>query len=238
MFKNIKRLGAFILSVLLLYIGFKYLISKEQRDLFFSIPLLTIITSVLICIPSFIMNGIELRFLYSKVSKIKLTAYDTATLPIVINLWGVLIPFQGSFIYTTAYIHSKYKKGKGHSAKVYLLSFSISLALAGLIGILNASFSTIIFSIIFNLMCILLLINPLILFLFGKMPERYKDLKFKYFNVIVQKASALVGTEHLDKKFLFYLMVIKIGNIALTGVWSYWVTIEFHINLSVIQLLL
>ena len=122
---TIKRFGAFILSALLLYIGFNYLLSKEQRDLFFAIPLTTLIASVLICIPSFIMSGIELRFLYGRVSKIRLSIYDTLTLPMVINLWGVLIPFQGSFIFTSAYMHSKYKKGVGHSAKVYLLSFII-----------------------------------------------------------------------------------------------------------------
>ena len=238
MSKSIKRIGAFILSVLLLYIGFKYLISKEQRDLFFAIPLTTLLTSVLICIPSFILSGIELRFLYNKVSKIKLTAYDTATLPIVINLWGVLIPFQGSFIYTTAYIHSKYKKGIGHSAKVYLLSFSISLALAGLIGILYASFSNIAFSIYFIMLSALLVFNPLGLVVLEQLLSRYKDIKHEWLSKIINKASKLFGTEHIDKKLLFYLVLLKICNIATSAIWAYWVTITFRINLTVIQLLL
>ena len=238
MITNIKRVGAFILSAILLYIGFNNLISKEQRDLFFAIPLITLINSVLICIPSFILSGIELRFLYGRVSKMKLSIYDTLTLPMVINLWGVLIPFQGSFIYTSAYMHSKYKRGVGHSAKVYLLSFSLSLALAGLIGVLYSFFSNIDFSIYFKLLSVLLVFNPLGLVVMDRILSRYKDIKHVGLGKIINKASKLFGTEHIDKKLLFYLLLLKICNIATTALWAYWVTITFHINLTVIQLIL
>lgn len=238
LFSSIKIIGAFTLAAVLLYLGFQHIISEEQRKLFFSVPLSNHFISILLVIPLYLIGGIEFRLLYDKISKIKLSLYDTITLPLVINLWGIIIPFQGSFIYTVSYIRSKYKKSITESVQVYVISFSISMAFAGLVGIFYELFFNFSHSPLFMIISILLLTNPYILFLTSKLPLSFKTSKSKWLNWFLRKLNSLVLPEAFDKELIIYLGFINIMTIAFTTLWSYYIAISLNINLTIIQLVL
>ena len=69
----IKTILAFLFAALLLYLGFHYFLSVQQKKMIFAIPLNVHAISVLLVIPCYLVGGIELRLLYSRVSKIKLS---------------------------------------------------------------------------------------------------------------------------------------------------------------------
>ena len=226
------------MSALLLYWGFMHLLTEEHRQLFFSIPLRTIIPSVILAIPGFLIGGIEMRFLYSRLSKIKLSTYDTATLPFVINLWGFIFPFQGSFIYTVTYVFAKYKQTISDSIKVYLVSFSMSMSIAGLIGLIYSLCSNKSFPGLFPVVCSLLFINPILLHIVGRLSKIFKDDGSQLYKLIIKRLGAFIFPDKLDKELISYLLLIKLAAIILNGAWMYWVTITLKINLSAVQLIL
>ena len=235
MSSNLKIAAAFLFSAALLYLGFTYLLSVEQRALFFSIPFEIHVISVCLTVPGFFANGIELRLLYSRISKIRLSAYDTITLPFVINLWGFVLPFQGSLIYTTAYIYLKYKKGVADSLKAYLISFSIAMSIAGAAGLLFAGFSNIHFSMLFISACLFLLINPVFLYAAGRFAGNYTSNAHSA-SLAKRVARSLAPSEHVDKQLVVYLVLLKLLNVSLACMWAYWAVIYLKINFSLIQL--
>ena len=240
MLKNIplyiKTSGAFLLAGLLLYADIKYFLSTEQRNLLASVSLQNHLLSILLVIPTYLLGGIELRLLYSRISKIKLSVYDTITLPFVINLWGFIIP-QGSFFYTITYIFSKYKKSVSESIKVYLISFSISMSITGLTGILYCMFSGHDVAVLFIAVCSLLLLNPVLLALLTKLAETYKAKSSKWLKLILEKVSQILHGK-IDKQLIICLVLLKMANVILTGLWCYWITFVLKIPLTFIQLIL
>ena len=233
----IKTILAFLFAALLLYLGFHYFLSDEQKKMIFAIPFTVHAISFLLVIPCYLIGGIELRLLYSRVSKIKLSAYDTATLPFVINLWGFIIPFQGSFFYMLAYILSKYKKGITESIRVYLISFSVAMSIAGFAGGLYYFVTDYKFPLLFFILCCLLFINPFLLYLTGRLSSMYNG-KSKWMKPFAEKLSEVVSSESIDRQLIFFLAGIKIINVILTSLWCWWIVANLHLQLSFMQLIL
>jgi hypothetical protein len=234
----IKIILTFILATGLLYVGFTYLLTDEQRKLIFKVPFVVHIVSFLLIIPSYMLNGLELNLLYRRVGKIKLSVYDTLTLPFVVNLWGFIIPFQGSFFYTVAYLLAKYKKNISESARVYLISFSITISFTGLIAGIFYFISDLHFPRLFLAVCCLLFVNPVLLYLAGKLSLKYKSGSRGHLDKVMQKVTDLLSQPGIDKKLIPYLVLLKFSNIILTGLWSYWIAVNLNLHLGFVQLIL
>lgn len=171
-------------------------------------------------------------------SKIKLSVYDTITLPLVINLWGFIIPFQGSFFYTISYIFAKYKKRVSDSVKVYLVSFSISMSFAGFIGLIYFITSDIFIPKLFFIISFCLFINPLIFFSIAKLSGNFKSIQSIRIKKITETTERLFSFNQTDGKLILNLILLNSINVALTTLWSYWIVTCLNINLNIIQLLL
>ena len=235
---TIKLIGTFTFASILLYLGFQYIISEDQRKLFFSVPLSNHFYSILLVIPIYLIGGIEFRLLYKRISNIKISTYDTISLPFAINFWGFIIPFQGAFIYTVSYITSKYKKSITESVQIYLLSFSISMSFAGLIGVCYAFYTNLNLSFFFLLVCSLLLVNPLALYFMSKLISSFKKGKSKWINWIFEKAENIFVSGPIDRLLIAYLILINIINLTLNTIWSYYIVKSLNIDLTLIQLVL
>ncbi len=238
MLKYLKGFGAFLFAAVLIWFGFEYLLSDEQRSLFFSTPAQTHLVSILLVFPVFFSGGIGLRLLYSRMSNTRLSVYDTLTLPVVINLWGFIIPFQGSFIYTLSYIKSKYRKSLSDSVRVYLLSFSISMSVAGFIGMIFYLSTNMYVPRLFFLVSFLLFINPGFLYLISMPFDIFNSPEPGWIKKGLDWAGRVFSFHDVDGKLIFNLVLVNILHVAVTTLWSYWIVISLNLNLTIIQLIL
>ena len=238
MLQILKTIGAFLFAATLIYIGFEYLLTGEQKSLFFSTSIRTHLISIVLLLPVYISGGIGLRLLYGKISKVTISIYDTITLPIVMNLWGFIIPFQGSLIYTSSYIYSKYRKSISESVRVSLVSFSISMCLAGFVGIIFFFTTKIYVPGFFLLISLLLFINPGIFYSVSKFARHFKSPDLAGMRKILEWSRGIFSLEQIDGKLIFYLLLVNILNVASTTLWSYWIVLGLNLNLTIIQLIL
>lgn len=236
--KYLKIIGGFIFAAILIYFGFEYLLTNQQRSLFFSTSIRTHFISIVLALPVFIASGIGLRLLYKRLSETTLSIYDTLTLPIVMNLWGIIIPFQGAFIYTSSYIYSKYRKNITESFRVYLLSFSISISLAGFIGILFFYLTKIYVPNLFLLMSFLFFVNPGFLYLIGRFAGHFRSIDLAWLKKIAEWSQTAFSANQISGQFVLHLVVINLLTVVLTTIWSYWIVISLGLNLSITQLVL
>ena len=234
----LKNFASGIIALVLLAIGYYYFISDEQKDLILNISFSTHLISIILVIPVYVCSGLELFLLYKHLGKVKLSGYDIVSLPIVVALWGFLIPFQGSFIYTVSYIFSKYKNSLAENIKVYLLSFSISMAIAGFAGTAYYLASESILSYLFLVISLLLLINPVVLYGLGRLSDRLNFTELGWVTTLAKRSSLILNRDKIDNHLVVYLVLIKSLNMALTTLWSYWIVYSLGINLNVIQLIL
>lgn len=233
---KLKAISFFLLALLLIYIGFNYFLTKEQRKLFFSVSLLNHLISILLALPVYFIGGIQLKQLYNKISGIKLSAYDTLTLPFAVNLWGFIIP-QGSFFYTMTYISLKYKKRIADSIKIYIVSFSIAMSLAGLAGMMYFVFSSFNLSKLFFIGCSLLFINPLIIYFIGTIAETHKNIKYRWIASILEKTNMVIHSK-FEKTLLLKIVLINLAAVSMNSLWGLWIASIFNIPLSFIQIML
>src|SRR5688572_19698092 len=99
----VKIFISLLLSAVLLGIGFYFFIGEEEKNLLLSIKPSVHLTSLALVLPLYLLIGIEWFLIYKQTNNAKIDLYDILTLPYVVNLWGHLIPFQGSFIYFLSY---------------------------------------------------------------------------------------------------------------------------------------
>lgn len=234
----IKVILSILTAVVLIYVGINYFLTAEQRNLLLTVPFKVHAISIAIALLIQTISGIELKLLYRKMSNIKLSVYDTITLPLVINLWGFIIPFQGSFFYTISYIFAKYKKSISDSVKVYLVSLSVSMSFAGLIGIIYFITVDIFISKLFLIISFCLFINPFILFFIAKLSSQFNTTQSVWASQLSKKIGKLLELNQVNVKSILYLIILNIINVALTTLWSYWIIISLNINLNIIQLIL
>lgn len=224
-----KILKNFVLPVILTVVVFlilkKLFLKKELINYIGTLTLREHLISSIFMLIGFAFTGIQLRNVFSKSVSVKLSWFDTLTLPITQNLWGYIIPFQGSFLYSTFFLKSKYKINFKSSFSAYFIIIVASLFLGGITGITyllanNGSFNQGIFFIFF-------IAFPGFPF-FGKkclislnLSNGSKLFKFQqYFLNIMEDIVMLLK----NKKFLINIFIIDICYVVTYASWSFWIS--------------
>jgi hypothetical protein len=84
---------------------------------------------------SFWIQGFELSWLLKR-EEVAIKRTDRLTLPFSMNLWGYLIPFQGSFLYFLSFIKSKYNVSFFSLTGAYFWLFFLGLSVDGMMGLI------------------------------------------------------------------------------------------------------
>lgn len=229
---------SFALGIGLVYIGLKLFLTADQLTLLLSKPFTFHFYSCLLILPIYLLGGIETYTLFNIVYQKKIKLYDVLTLPFVINLWGFLIPFQGSFIYNSVYFKAKYKISIANSTSVFLVSLSVSFILAGILGIVYSCFVH--QNIYFLLLSIASFAHLLFVFIFLKILRKFKSSNYHFIKNIMTKAETIVADyiNALNTKTIIVLIVLNLINSLALALWLVWVAKNFGFDLSFFQLLL
>jgi hypothetical protein len=155
----------------------------------------------------------------------------------VINLWGYLIPIQGSYIYNSIYFKAKYKISIANTTSIYLVSLSVSFILAGISGIAYSCF--VYLNIYFLLISAVSLIHPLIIFAFLKIFKQIQIPQSGFIKRIMTKIETIF-TDYINtlntKNILLLSTINFIDSLVFAG-WSVWISKNFGFDLSFFQLL-
>ena len=84
---------------------------------------------------SFWIQGFELSWLLKR-EEVAIKRTDRLTLPFSMNVWGYLIPFQGSFLYFLSFIKSKYNVSFFSLTGAYFWLFFLGLSVDGMMGLM------------------------------------------------------------------------------------------------------
>lgn len=159
-------------------------------------------------------------------------------LPYTMNLWGFIIPIQGSFIYFVALLKAKYKLSIVNMSANYLWLFALELTIDGFIGlifILIYKKAQILFPVFF-----LMTTNLLFIFTFRFILIKIAPIPANRFAVrLSEKLNALVNeiysfsfSEYLKFGFFSFL-------ITSTGVfWSFILTQQLNLGIDFAGLVL
>jgi hypothetical protein len=237
--KFITTALSFLAGIGLVYIGLKIFLSPDQVKILVEKPFTFHLYSCLLAVPMYLLSGIASFILFRTVSKINISLYDVLTLPFVINLWGFLVPIQGSYLYNSIYFKQKYKISIENTTSIYLLSLSISFIIAGISGIIY-SCTTPNRNIYFLALSVMSFIHPIFIFAFLNIFRKFNTPEHKFIKKLMLKIETIVND---------YLRALNLRNVSLLGavnlvdslmfaVWSLWICTVFGFNLSFTQLLL
>ena len=234
-----KNLLLYIVTAVLIYFVISHYITSEQIELLKNISLFQILVSIVIALAIFTISGNQFSYILSKTSNSKLNTLDKTLFPIARNLWSYIIPFQGSFAYSLAFVKFKYKVNlkEGISINVYLLLFNFFFT--GIIGIFYSIRSENI-SLVFLIISVVLILIPFLILTFDKIIGNIKDpesrfMKFWIYNI--SKISSGIADLWKDIKFSTNVFLYNLLHTLVTIVWFYWTVHIFDLNIDLISII-
>jgi hypothetical protein len=236
--KIIITILSFAAGIGLVYFGLKLFISPEETEVISSKPFSFHFYSFLFILPIYMFNGIQTFILLNMMYRKSISVYDTFTLPFAVSLWGFLMPFQGSYIYNSIYFKSKYKITIANTTSISIMALSISLLMAGALGVIYCfvSYS----NVYFLLLSAALLIHPAFIFIFLKLSGRIGFKNFKFFTSILETARTIFSDylNAFNVKSVFILLVLNAIDSLLASLWCFWVSVNFGLGLTFFQILI
>lgn len=236
--KILKSVLSVLIAVILFYLAYQFLLDADLKVILFEISFINLLKSALFLIMSFIISGLELKYIYGK-NGIKLSKYDTFSIPFVINLWGVIIPLQGSFLYLITYLKTKYDTKVKDSFYLYAFIFLVSLSFFGIVGLVIFPFIDLDSIEILVILCFISF-SPLLLIL------GLKILKLIHFNnkllvrlsvtleYILSNMTVLIKNIRTLTTIIFFNLLTTLVN----TLWTYWITTLYDLDVSFSILLL
>ncbi|MBN2790142.1 MAG: flippase-like domain-containing protein [Candidatus Delongbacteria bacterium] len=234
-----KNLLIYIVTALLIYFVISHYITSEQIELLQNVSLFQIAISILIALMIFTVSGNQFSYILFKSTKTKLSIPDRIGFPTARNLWSYIIPFQGSFAYSLAFIKFKYKVNlkDGLSINIYLLLFNFFFT--GLVGIYYSLQSNSL-PVLFLIISISLLSIPLLLLLFDRVLKNIKTPEFKILKFLIDnlsKVSTGITILWKDLKFTAYVFLFNVIHTIVTIIWFYWTVHIFNLDIDIISVI-
>jgi uncharacterized membrane protein YbhN (UPF0104 family) len=237
---NKKNLISYALVVVLLFVIFKYLLTKDYIALLHNISFYNMLVALFIVLIIYVISGIQYAYIISSYSQKKLLLLDICSLPIAMNLWSYIIPAKGGFFYATALLKFKYKLKivEGLAISVYISL--ISLFLTGLIGLYFVIINRIMFSII-SLLSVLLLLSPLFTVILNMGLKNIHPRENSYLTKLQDIAGNAVNNINelwKDLPLFIVVLLINILHIFASIALYYWANVIFNLSLPLLSIVM
>lgn len=186
---------------------------------------------ILISVLSFWIQGFELSWLLKK-DGVDLKRIDRLTLPFSMNVWGYLIPFQGSFLYFLSFIKSKYGVSIFSLTGAYFWLFFLGLSVDGIMGLMllvqfQAPYVLILF--LMGMACSVFVLHALAGIQHFKDKEAGPSWKGK---LIQRIQTALEGFSQFKAVDYLRFAGISVLLTALTSLWGWQISKEFDLGID------
>lgn len=235
-----KYIWQYLFAVILILFSLIFVLKNNNFKALSGVSLFDVLVSVFIALVIYSVSGLQYLFLLRRYNQTKLNLSDIFLLPIAMNLWSFIIPFQGALLYSTAILKFKYKIKTAESFSINIYSYLITIFIAGLIGMFFVIRDKMFFSTI-SIISLLFVLNPLIIFLLNALFQRWHIRQNNILFKIQQFLFAVVHNTKLlyeDLRTTLMVVLINIVHTLLSVIWYYWVISIFKINLSAISVIM
>tara|TARA_B100000683_G_scaffold277001_1_gene333322 strand:- start:2394 stop:3374 length:981 start_codon:yes stop_codon:yes gene_type:complete len=229
----------FTLTVIVLLVVKKLFLKKNLTEFVDLLSIEEHFICAFFMLVGFSITGFQLKNVFRKSTNIKMSLFDTLSLPIAQNLWGYIIPFQGSFLYSMLFLKSKYKIEVKSSLAVYFLIIIASLFLGGISGTIfliykGGDLGLILFFLFFVLCPTFPYIGKWLIEKFNFSQGGKLNQAQQYIIKIIQDITQLLKS----KKFLFYVFFVDICYVINYAIWSYWLCKVLDFDVPIIFFIL
>ncbi len=131
--KQWLNLLSYLVTAVLLTVTLYYFVGKEQLELLRRMSWSDVAVAMALSLPAYAGNGWELYRLRGKFG-FAMEKKDILLLPLGMNLWGMLLPFQGAMAYLTVFLKRKYGVKVSESCSISLFLYLITIFLSGAAG--------------------------------------------------------------------------------------------------------
>jgi hypothetical protein len=233
----LKHTISFIVALALLSSLFYYFNWKLVIKAF---SLSSILLSLFLIFMLFFSNGLQIYYTTKKVYNKTISYSDISILPIVMHLFGYVVPFRGSYLFSIFFLRMKYNISIIEGGSVGLITQLISLSVSGfLLSIIAFSFegSAVLYLFLFGLFLFLAFLYPILFIAITKRLVFKNKLLSKLSN-IVHSISIELRKMTADKNYLSVLVLLNLINIGIQSVWFLAIGHYFELDLALQDYLL
>lgn len=212
---------------------------SKQWDVLKNIGTVSIIYTVLIALVIYSTSGCQYYFIRKKYN-ITVEKKDIFLLPIVMNLWSFIIPFQGSLLYSTLFFKLRYKMKITDSFSMSIYMYLVTLFLTGIVGMIFSFSYNYYFSLIF-IVSLALALNPLIIYIIYLFFKKLPVTKIKFFNKITDVIITIITNTKIlwtDKKITLTMIFFNILRSVICMFWLYVISHACGFNCSLLSMAL
>ncbi len=210
------------------------------QNLFYSVKFTDILISISICWVIFSISGLRLSCASKLMYGITLTLWDIVSLPVVMSLWGYILPLKGGLVYFVFYMKEKYRINLVKSAGISIYTYIITISMVGFIVLflscLLKPFNIYIFlvglGVSFNYFILFFAKKTVIWIGRGKPPGFVNKLIALLTSILRDLNNAM-----LSKKLLIISVILSIIHIGLTVLWFAAAAQALNLEMSLLSLI-
>lgn len=236
---NKKKIASFLMSILSIGIVF-WVMSKYDWSIIKNITKVDFFYSILFAMSIFTLSGIQYHCI-RKSFNINFKKVDIVLFPIVQNLWSILIPFQGSLIFSTIFFKKRYGISISNSFSISIYIYILTLMLTGLVGVIvflttpELSCYILLISTIMSISPILLITSYIIL---SKISPIFPYTPIIKIVTSIEKVINQTINLGKNKQLTTNIILLNIVRKFVTAIWFYWIAQLFNIDLSFLAIAL
>lgn len=131
---SIVNLFSYLVTFVLLIVVLRFFVKPEQFRVLLEISYPELVLTIFLSLGAYFWGGLEMYALRGKFN-FSMEKKDILLLPLGMNLWGMLLPFQGAMAYMTFFLKRKYGVKISESFSISILLYLLSVFLSGLLGL-------------------------------------------------------------------------------------------------------
>jgi len=230
-----KTFFKYLIASILIVVILRHLTTTHYLGLLRNISPGELLFSIFIALVLFTLSGTRYYYILKKYHHTKLLLQDIPLFPIMMNLWGYLLPTQGSLIFSTLFLKYKYQVTIRRSFSINLYIYLFSVVLTGAIGLYYCVSHQMYFSPIL-IVSVFFFFSPVIILIITKLIKGMHFLEFfNILKIVREKTLSLlagINSFWLDPKLNLTLFFLNIVHLFVTYLWFFQTTIVFDLTLS------
>ncbi len=217
----------YLIAAALIYVLFRYTLGDRYLSVVKSVTAGAIAYSILVALLTYGLSGYQYAvFLRARFSK-PLAPADYLTLPIAMNLWSFILPFQGGTVYSVLFFRAKYRVSLSESISFTIYIFLTTIALSGGVGIAFCILNREIYSPLM-LLSVVFLCNFVIIIALNRVMRKLVATKPSLLSRIYQITSNIVNSTAILWKDVRVTAVIFAVNLIHTAfnTWLFYTAVK------------
>ena len=220
---RIVNVLSYFVTIVLLVVVLRFFVKPEQFRVLLGISYSELALTIILSFGAYFWGGLEMYALRGKFH-FEMEKKDILLLPLGMNLWGMLLPFQGAMAYMTVFLKRKYGVKISESFSISIFLYLLSVFLSGLFGV-GFYFVYSIDSLIFVTVSILFLLSPVFAVIAHLVMERLPAPRIRFIRRIwdfgedILHGIRLLCCDHRTVAVLLAIYAARMVNMLLLYWW-------------------